>query len=55
MLSAAIAQSGSPISPYVCLNKHPAHYGYKLLETLGVDVNLPIEEILEKIQVSFKV
>jgi len=50
LFSAAIAQSGSPISPYVCLNKHPAHYGHKLLEAFGIDTALPISDILTKLQ-----
>ena len=27
--SAAIVQSGAPLTPFVAINKHPAHYGYK--------------------------
>jgi len=50
LFSAAIAMSGSPISPFVGLDKHPKHYGFKLAEHLGCNPKDPIEKILETLQ-----
>ena len=50
LFSAAIAMSGSPISPFVGVDKHPGHYGYKLAEQLGCDPKDTVEDILDHLQ-----
>jgi len=50
LFSAAIAMSGSPIGPYVGIDKHPRHYGLKLAEYLGCDPKDKTEQILEHLQ-----
>ncbi|XP_023323487.1 cholinesterase 1 [Eurytemora carolleeae] len=50
LFSAAISQSGDSTSPFCCSSKHPAHYGYKLVEKLGINPKAPIDEILLQLQ-----
>lgn len=50
LFSAAIAMSGSPISPFVGVDKHPRHYGIKLAEQLGCHPEDSVEKILEKLE-----
>ena len=50
LFSAAIAMSGSPLSPFVGMDKHPRYYGIKLAEHLGCDQGDSDENIIEKLQ-----
>jgi len=50
LFSAAISQSGSPLSPFVGLDKHPRHYALKLIEELGGNPDGPVEEQLKLLQ-----
>jgi len=50
LFSAAIAQSGSPLGPFVGIDKHPAHYSRKLAEKLGVKQGASSEEMLQFLQ-----
>jgi len=50
LFSAGICQSGSSLSPFCCLNKHPQYYGHKLLEKLGLDPSAPIDTLLQQLQ-----
>lgn len=50
LFSSAIAQSGSVYSPYCWVNKHPAHYGYELLNKVGIDPEAPLDQIIAKLQ-----
>ena len=42
--------SGSPLSPFVGLDKHPRHYADRMIERLGGDPSQPLEEILSLLQ-----
>ena len=42
--------SGSPLSPFVGLDKHPRHYADRMIERLGGDPSKPLEEILPLLQ-----
>jgi len=50
LFSAAIAMSGSPISPFVGTDKHPRHYANKLVEHLGFNSEDPVEKIIENLE-----
>ena len=50
LFSAAIVMSGSPLSPFVGLDKHPRHYTNKLIEELGGNPNDSVENIIELLQ-----
>merc|ERR1719232_2142096 len=50
LFSAAISQSGSPLSPFVGLDKHPRYYALKLIEELGGNPDGPVEEQLKLLQ-----
>merc|ERR1712142_94534 len=50
LFSAAIAMSGSPLSPFVGIDKHPRYYGIKLAERLGCDPEDSPENIIEYLQ-----
>ena len=42
--------SGSPLSPFVGLDKHPRHYADRMIERLGGDPRQPLEEIISFLQ-----
>lgn len=50
LFTAAIAQSGSPLSPFVGSDKHPAHYGHRLAERLGCIPSPSGETVLQCLQ-----
>lgn len=50
LFSAAIVMSGSPLSPFVGLDKHPRHYTNKLIEELGGNPNDSPGEIINFLQ-----
>ena len=50
LFSAAMAMSGSPFSPFVGADKHPKHYGDKVVEKFGGDPASSVEEKLNILQ-----
>jgi len=50
LFSAAIAMSGSPLSPFVGMDKHPRYYANKLVEHLGFNSEEPVQKILENLE-----
>jgi len=50
LFSAAIAQSGSPLGPFVGTDKHPAHYSRKLADKLGAKEGASSQETLDFLQ-----
>ena len=50
LFSAAIVMSGSPLSPFVGLDKHPRHYADRLIGRLGGDPSKPLEDIISLLQ-----
>jgi len=50
LFSAAIAMSGSPLTPFVGLDKHPKFYGRKFVEKMGGNPDDSIDDILSLLQ-----
>jgi len=50
LFSAAIAMSGSPLSPFVGMDKHPRYYANKLVEHMGFNSKEPVQKILENLE-----
>merc|ERR1719334_861337 len=50
LFTAAIAQSGSPLSPFVGMDKHPAYYSRKLAEKFGASEKATSMEKLNILQ-----
>jgi len=50
LFSAAISMSGSPLTPFVGLDKHPRYYTDKLIEELGGDPKDSVDSIIELLQ-----
>ena len=49
LFSAAIAMSGSPLSPFVGIDKHPRHYGLQLAKQLGCNLEDTDDKIIKSL------